>query len=98
MTNYTSKPQALGDLLNRHLRQTGLETPLLQHSIMSKWQEVAGEQVSKYTEELSIRNQTLYVKITHAALRADLSMMRKQLTERLNQAVESMVITDIKFY
>ena len=54
--------------------------------------------MDKYTEEKYIRNQTLFIKISHAALRADLNMMRRQLTQRLNDSVGSMVITDIRFY
>ncbi len=98
MPQYSSHPQALGDLLSQYLRQTGIETPLLQHQLLNQWKQVAGEQVDKYTEEKYIRNQTLFIKISHAALRADLNMMRRQLTQRLNDSVGSMVITDIRFY
>lgn len=98
MTNYNSHPMSLGDLLNRQLRQRGLETPLLQKRLLDNWETVAGEQIDKYTEEKYIKNQTLFVKISHAALRADLSMMRKQLIAKLNQSVGSMVIAEIRFY
>ena len=98
MTKYSSRPIQLGELLNQHLRQSGIETPLLQRRLISKWPEVTGEQVAQYTEELFIKNQTLFVKISHAALRADLNMMRSQLVKRLNDSVGSMVIAEIKFY
>ena len=45
-----------------------------------------------------IKNQTLYVKIENAALRADLTMSRATLVHRLNEQVGAQVIADIRFY
>lgn len=89
--------QQIKDLILRNLRVQGLETPLLQKRLIDSWQEVAGETVAKYTDGLSIRNQTLYVHITSPALRADLSMMRQDLVKRLNAHVGSQIIADIRF-
>ena len=50
-----------------------------------------------YTENVYIRNQTLYVKLSSPALRADLSMMRKEMVQRLNAYVGTQVIVDIKY-
>lgn len=89
--------QQIKDLILRNLRVQGLETPLQQKRLIDSWQEVAGETVAKYTDGLSIRNQTLYVHITSPALRADLSMMRQDLVKRLNAHVGSQIIADIRF-
>ena len=86
------------DLVLQFLRLTGLETPLLQRRVINSWDKVAGELVAKYTVEKYIYNQTLMVKISNPALRADLSMMRSQLVKSLNSTVGSNVIYDIKFY
>jgi hypothetical protein len=88
----------LGEILQRLLREEGLETPLLQKRLVEAWPEVAGRMVADYTGETSIRNQTLFVKITNAALRSDLTLMRTQLVKRLNESVGAFVITDIRIY
>ena len=90
--------QPLGDLLNKFLREGGLETPLLQKRLMDAWPEIAGRSVARYTTEKFIRNQVLFVKITNPALRADLSMMKSQLVKRLNAHVGSQIIADVRFY
>ncbi len=90
--------QNLADVLNLCLRQNGLETPLNQHRILAAWDKVAGSGVAAYTGRKFIKNQTLYVQITNPALRGDLSMMKSQLARRLNEAVGSMVIADIRIY
>lgn len=85
------------DLILKNLRAQGLETPLLQKRLIDSWKEVAGEMVVSYTEDVYIRNQTLYVKLSSPALRADLSMMRQEMVKRLNAHVGSQVIADIKY-
>ena len=90
--------KSISGLLGRVLREEGLETPLLQKRLIDNWETVTGKTVARYTQEKFIRNQTLFVKITNAALRADLSMMRTQLVRRLNDSVGSMVIADVRVY
>jgi predicted nucleic acid-binding Zn ribbon protein len=86
------------DLILRNLRAQGLETPLMQKRLIDAWPIVVGEVVSKYTEEMTIRNQTLYVHLTNPALRADLSMQRAEYVRKLNDYVGSQVIADIRFH
>jgi predicted nucleic acid-binding Zn ribbon protein len=89
--------QSLKDLLLRNLREQGLETPLLQKRLVDMWPQVAGPIIASYTLNTYIYNQTLYVRLSTPPLRADLSMMKQQLVDKLNAAVGQQVITDIKF-
>lgn len=95
---FRKKVEPIGDILQRLLRQEGLETPLLQKRVVDAWEEVAGTVVARYTGEKFIRNQTLFVKITNPALRQDLSMMRSELCRKLNDRVGAFVITEVRFY
>ncbi|MBR5930123.1 MAG: DUF721 domain-containing protein [Prevotella sp.] len=88
----------VSELVNVFLRQNGLETPLLQRRLIDSWGKVAGKVIERYTEEKYIRNQVLYVKLSRPALRSDLSMMRTDLVNRLNQEVGAKIIIDIRFY
>ena len=88
----------LSDILRQFIRNEGLETPLLQKRVVDAWEQVTGHTVSTYTEEKFIKNQVLFVKITNPALRQDLSMMRSQLTRRLNEAAGGNVISDVRIY
>ena len=80
------------------LRQNGLETPLLQKRLVDAWDSMAGKTIARYTEDKFIRNQVLYVKISSPALRSDLSMIRTELVNKLNQHVGARIIIDIKFF
>ena len=70
----------------------------MQKHIIAAWDIVTGETVTRYTQEKFIKNQTLFVKIINPALRANLCMMQSDLVKKLNAAVGSMVITEIKIY
>jgi predicted nucleic acid-binding Zn ribbon protein len=89
--------QSLKDLLLRNLREQGLETPLLQKRLVDLWPQVAGPVIASYTLNTYIYIQTLYVRLSTPSLRADLSMMKQQLVDKLNAAVGQQVIADIKF-
>lgn len=85
------------DLILRNLRAQGLETPLLQKRLIDAWPTVMGDVIAGYTQNLYIRNQTLYVHLTSPALRADLSMQRQEIVRRLNESVGSQVIAEVRF-
>ena len=53
--------------------------------------------IMRYTLNTYIYNQTLYVRLSNPALRADLSMRRQEFTKKLNTLVGEQVITDIRF-
>ena len=81
----------------QQLRELGLETPLLQKRLIDSWPTVAGEAIARYTTNVRIQNQTLFVSLSIPALRADLSMRRQEFVQRLNQHVGAQVIADIRF-
>lgn len=89
--------QIIKDIILRNLRMNGLETPLLQKRLIESWPQVAGPVIARYTTDVCIRNQTLFVSMTNPALRADLSMRKQELVEKLNQTVGSRIIVDIRF-
>lgn len=81
----------------RFLRQEGLETPLNQYRLIEAWKEVVGPSVARYTSNLYIKNQTLYVHLTSSVLRQELLLGRTLLVRNLNNKVGAQVITDIVF-
>ena len=89
--------QQVKDIIMQALREQGLETPLNQKRLVEAWPVVAGPMIARYTLNTYIYNQTLYVRLSNPALRADLSMCRQLYVKRLNDAVGEQVITDVRF-
>lgn len=92
------KARPFGDLLNEFLREEGLETPLLEHRLVTQaWPAVVGDYANEHTESLRVSNQTLYACISSPVVRQELHMRRTELVHRLNEFVDAFVIADIRF-
>ncbi len=94
---FRRKALPLSEVLQIYMRENGLETPLLQRRLISAWGKVAGPVAERFTTEAYIRQQTLFVRLMNASLRADLYMNRSSLVDQLNAEVGSRIITDIRF-
>ncbi len=89
--------QSIRELIMKNLRAQGLETPLLHRRLVGLWPEIMGDMIAGYTQDIYISNQTLVVHLTNPALRSDLSMMKKDIVKRMNDAVGSQVIAEVRF-
>lgn len=87
--------EQVGGVILQYLREMGLETPLNEHRLIQAWDMVLGPAVSRYTKELRIYNQVLFVTVSSAALRNELMMRRSELVARLNAQAGAQVITQI---
>ena len=87
--------EKVGGVILQYLREYGLETPLNEHRLIQAWDKVLGTAVSRYTKELRIYNQVLFVTVSSAALRNELMMRRTELVARLNAEAGAQVITQI---
>ena len=93
-----SNSEHIGFVIQRYLRQQGLETPLNQYRLVASWKDVAGPVVARYTRSVFIKNQTLYVQLTSSVLRQELAAGADILVRNLNGRVGAQVITGIVFY
>lgn len=91
------KAEKAGDVANALLRQMGLEAPLNEFRLIQSWTTLLGPSVERYTRNIYIRNQTLFVSLSSPVLKNELMMQRTLLAARLNEAVGAQVITDIRF-
>ena len=71
--------EQIGKLIQQFLRQESLESPLNEQRLLDAWPQVLGP-AAAYTSNLYIRNQTLYVHLTSAALR-HMSILSKKISK-----------------
>lgn len=89
--------EQIGDMIRKFFRQSGLESPLNEYRLVQAWKDVVGPVISKYTSNLYIKNQILYVHLTSSVLRQELMMGRDILVRNLNAQVGAQVIVNIIF-
>lgn len=92
-----NKAESIGDILRQYLRQEGLETPLNETRMVAAWAEVMGPVVARYTGDVFVKNQTLYVRLKSPALKDNLLMNREAIVHKLNGHVGAQVIHNLVF-
>ena len=88
--------RTIGDLMVDYLRESGLEKPLLERRMVELWPEVMGSMVARMTRSVEVREGVLYVRLSNAALRAQLFDCRFELVKRLNDAAGAKVLRDVR--
>ena len=84
--------EQIGEMIRKFFRQNALEAPLNEYRLIQAWKDVVGPAITKYTSNLYIKNQILYVHLTSSVLRQELMMGRDLLVKNLNKQVGAQVI------
>lgn len=87
--------QSLGDVIQDYLREIGWQQKLDEIKIIIEWDKVLGPTLSKYTDEVFIKNKQLHIRLKSATLRQELSYQKSEVVKQLNDSVGKEVITDI---
>lgn len=87
---------SIGDLLTTYLREQGLEKPLLERQVVERWPEIMGPTVAQMTRSVEVENGMLRVRLSNAALRAQLFECRRELVKKINETMGSDVINDVR--
>ncbi|MDH6311407.1 putative nucleic acid-binding Zn ribbon protein [Parabacteroides sp. PFB2-10] len=88
--------QTLGEVLRDFLEENrALRSKIYETRIERSWGEVLGPMVMQYTRNLYVRNGVLYVSLTSAVLRSELTLCRDRLVKSLNEHAGDEVIKEI---
>ncbi len=92
-----NEAERIGNVVWQFLRQNALEAPLNEYRLLQAWETVVGPAINRYTSNLYIKNQVLYVHLSSSVLRQELMMGRTLLIKELNGKVGAQVIVNIIF-
>lgn len=92
--NDTSK---LKDLIPQMLQENKLQKGMDQIYVKETWLDVMGKGVANYTESVTIKGQTIIVKLTSAALREELQYGQDKILRMMNESLKDLKITSIKW-
>ena len=87
--------ETVGDIINRLLKEENLDIKLNEQRLLNIWPEIVGPVVARYTSRRYIINKVLYVYITSAPLRNEISLHRSNLLKSLNEAIGDNTIVDL---
>jgi predicted nucleic acid-binding Zn ribbon protein len=85
----------LKEAIEEMMRTYRLQGKMDEVKLLSAWEQVMGVTIAKYTRKIYIDNRVLYVELSSAALRQELSYGKAKMTQMLNDFVGTKVIDDV---
>jgi len=77
----------LKEALNRMIDTYRLRGKINQSRLKENWLKIVGPAIAKHTLNMEVRDEQLYVRIDSAPLRQELTYMKDQLRENVNEAL-----------
>lgn len=90
-------PRPIGEVLSALADDLGIRRTLRQYDVITGWAAVVGEQVAKVATPVRIDNGVLFVSVSTAPWRAELSMRRREILEKVRRSCPEAGVTDIRF-
>lgn len=89
--------ESLKEIIDQVLKNNHLDKKLYEKHLIEAWPKILGENIKKYTSDLTVKNRVLYATLTSSVLRHDLFISREQIKNSLNREVGVEVIKEIIF-
>ena len=83
------------NLLDIFLKKNNLEKGLLDLEVKRAWHELMENGVSNYTTDVSLKNNTLYIKLSSPALKEELSYGKEKLMKLINERFKKKIVQKI---
>jgi len=75
----------VGDAISQLFKQEKLDVKISQFTVKNSWKEIVGEIVSKNTSHIYFNDKTIFVTLTNAALKEELSFRKDLLISNINK-------------
>lgn len=79
------------------LQENKLKKGMDQIYVKEAWTEVMGQGVANYTESVSMKNKTIFVKLSSSALREELQYGQDKIVKMMDDALGNIKVTAIKW-
>ena len=86
---------SIGDAIQKFLEQSRIKGPIQALQIEDMWEEIMGKTIAKYTEEIRIINDTLFITTHVGPLKQELIYQKEKIKLRVNEALGKNLIKEI---
>jgi hypothetical protein len=85
----------IGDVLKEFIRANNLQKGIDKIDVREAWKNLMGNGVNNYTREIMLKHEVLYVELTSAVLREELSYGREKIIKMINEELGREVVKDV---
>jgi predicted nucleic acid-binding Zn ribbon protein len=86
---------SIGDAIQKFLEQSRIKGPIQALQIEDLWGEIMGKTIAKYTDNIKIINDTLFITTHVAPLKQELVFQKEKIKLRVNEALGKNIIKEI---
>lgn len=88
---------SLKDCIEALLKQYRLKSKFNQVNLVASWESIMGKTIASRTNKIFFKEKTLYVEITSAPLKHQLSMGKSKIIQLVNSKFEEQLIEEVVF-
>lgn len=90
-------PVSIGEALGAFAHELGIDRRLREYEAVTRWEAIVGPRIAKVARPLRVEKRVLVVNVESAPWRAELTLRRKDILEKINAALGGPVLGDIRF-
>jgi hypothetical protein len=95
MTKRQREFHAIKDLMQEVFKENKLEKGMQQISVKEAWGKLMGNGIVSYTNNVTLKGKTLYVKLSSSVLREELSYGKEKIIALMNEELGDDLISKI---
>ena len=95
MAKRVNDQRAIGDVLKQIIQVNKLQPGMDQIDVKEAWRNLMGNGVNSYTNNVILKGSTLYVELTSAVLREELSHGKSKIVTMINEELRRDVVRDV---
>ena len=95
MAKRLNNESPIGDILKEIIQQNKLQPGMDQVSVKDAWKNLMGNGVNSYTKNVVLKNGTLYVELTSAVLREELTYGKDKIIRMINDELRRDVVKEV---
>jgi hypothetical protein len=95
MARRISNEGTIADVLKQFIDKNNLQSGIDKISVEDAWKSLMGNGVNSYTKEVVLKGTTLYVSLTSAVLREELSYGKQKIIKMINEEIGKEVVKEV---
>jgi predicted nucleic acid-binding Zn ribbon protein len=92
-----TKPNTIGDSIDKILKEFGLQPRLKQLEVLNVWADVVGEKIASVAKAEKIDHGRLIVKVEKPVWRNELQYLKVEIIAKLNKIMNEDIVKEIIF-
>jgi predicted nucleic acid-binding Zn ribbon protein len=85
----------LGDAIDQLFKDAKLDVKISRFSVKNSWKEIVGEVISKNTSGIFFNDKVIFVTLSSAALKHELSFRKQEIVDNINRFCGYKLVEDI---